>query len=291
MRTGRTAQQLADAVVGGSAPPVLPRTETKVQSTTYDGWIDRDAYDPDGEKIGAITDIYYDDVTHRPEWVAVRTGLFGMKKTFVPIHGSRPTGDGDLQVAFDKAMVKDAPRIDPEGHLSPEEERELWQYYGYDYAPTKTSKDYGYGKAYTKPRADRDYTWRTTTGRDQAMTRSEEELRVSTQRQATGKVRLRKYVVTEHQQMTVPVQREEVRVEREPITAANRKDAMRGPDISEAEHEVTTYEERPVVGKETVPKERVRLEKETVTDTETVGSDVRKEKVDVEGDVAKRARR
>ena len=195
-----------------------------------------------------------------------------------------PTGDGDLQVAFDKEMVKDAPRIDPEGHLSPEEERELWQYYGYDYAPTKTSKDYGYGKAYTAQRADRDYTWRDE-GSDQAMTRSEEELRVSKERQPTGKVRLRKYVVTEHQQMTVPVQREEVRVEREPITEANRGAAMRGPDISEGEHEVTTYEERPVVGKETVPKERVRLEKETVTDTETVGGEVRKEKVDVEGDV------
>ena len=61
-----------------------------MQSTTYDAWIDRDAYDPDGEKIGAITDIFYDDVTRRPEWVAIRTGLFGMKQTFVPIHGSRP---------------------------------------------------------------------------------------------------------------------------------------------------------------------------------------------------------
>ena len=82
---------------------------------------------------------------------------------------------------------------------------------------------------------------------DDAMTRSEEELRVGKQREATGTVRLRKYVVTEQQQMTVPVQREEVRVEREPITEDNVDDAMRGPDISEAEHEVTTYEERPVV--------------------------------------------
>jgi uncharacterized protein (TIGR02271 family) len=261
-----------------------------VQSTTYDAWIDRDAYDPAGEKIGKVTDIYSDDVTQRPEWVAIKTGLFGMKTTFVPIHGSGPTGDGDLQVAFDKEMVKDAPRIDPEGHLSPEEEQELWQYYGYDYAPKKTSKDYGYGKAYAEQRADRDYTWRDDEGSDQAMTRSEEELRVSKERQPTGKARLRKYVVTEHQQMTVPVQREEVRVEREPITAANRDAAMRGPDISDGEHEVTTYEERPVVGKETVPKERVRLEKETVTDTETVGGEVRKEKVDVEGDVDKQAR-
>jgi uncharacterized protein (TIGR02271 family) len=260
-----------------------------VHSTTYDAWIGRDAYDPTGEKIGKIAEIYYDDVTQRPEWVSISTGLFGMKKTLVPIHGSHPTGDGDLQVAFDKEMVKDAPRIEPGGHLTAEEERELWSYYGYDYDSTK-SRDYGYGKAYTQDRADRDYTWRNDREADDAMTRSEEELRVAKQREATGTVRLRKYVVTEQQQMTVPVQREEVRVEREPITQANVDEATRGPDISEAEHEVTTYEERPVVSKETVPKERVRLEKDTVTDTETVEGEVRKEQIEVEGDEKTRRR-
>ena len=63
----------------------------KPATSTYDGWIGRDAYDANGDKVGEITDIYYDDVTGRPEWVAVKTGLFGMKRTFVPIHGSQPT--------------------------------------------------------------------------------------------------------------------------------------------------------------------------------------------------------
>jgi uncharacterized protein (TIGR02271 family) len=260
-----------------------------MHSTTYDAWIGRNAYDPSGEKIGAIGDIYTDDVTRRPEWVAISTGLFGLKKTLVPIHGSRPTRDGDLQVAFDKEVVKDAPRIDPNGYLTADGERELWSYYGYEYDSTKT-KDYGYGNAYTEDRADRDYTWEDDRESDGAMTRSEEELRVAKQREATGKVRLRKYVVTEHQQMTVPVQREEVRVEREPITEANVDAATRGPDISEAEHEVTTYEERPVVTKEAVPKERVRLEKDTVTDTETVEGEIRKEQIEVEGDENARRR-
>lgn len=256
---------------------------------TYDGWIERDAYDSTGDKIGRITDIFYDDRSGRPEWVAISAGLFGMKKRLVPIHGSRPTGDGDLQLAFDMEMIKDAPKIDPGGHLTVEEERDLWSYYGYQYDATKT-KDYGYGKAYTQDRADRDYTWRNDRETDEAMTRSEEELRVAKQREATGTVRLRKYVVTEQQQMTVPVQREEVRVEREPITDANVDEATRGPDISEAEHEVTTYEERPVISKETVPKERVRLEKDTVTDTETVEGEVRKEQIEVEGEDKARRR-
>jgi uncharacterized protein (TIGR02271 family) len=267
---------------------------------TYDGWIGRDAYDADGDKVGEISDIYYDDATGRPEWVAVKTGLFGTKQTFVPIHGSQPYQENDLRLAFDKDMVKGAPRIDPEGHLSPDEERELWTYYGYDYADTTAAKEYGYGKAYGTGRADENYDWR----REDApgtVTRSEEELHVAegrTQRTESGKVRLRKYVVTENVKMDVPVTREEVRVTREPVTGTGQasgggKIRSGGPvgDIGEAEQEVVTYEERPVVTKETVPKEKVRLDKETVTDTETVEDQVRKERVDVEGDVQQSKRR
>jgi len=78
------------------------------------------------------------------------------------------------------------------------------------------------------------------------MTRSEEELRVGTDRQERGRARLRKYVVTEQAQQTVPVRHEEVRVEREPITDANREEATSGPEISEGEYEVTLHEEVPV---------------------------------------------
>jgi uncharacterized protein (TIGR02271 family) len=114
------------------------------------------------------------------------------------------------------------------------------------------------------------------------MTRSEEELHVGTTQRESGRARLRKYVVTENVQQTVPVQREEVRVEREPITDANRDRATAGPDISEEEHEVTLHAEEPVVEKRTVPKERVRLDKETVTDERTVDEQVRKERIEEE---------
>ena len=117
-----------------------------------------------------------------------------------------------------------------------------------------------------------------------AMTRSEDELRVGTQRRATGRARLRKHVETENVQETVPVEREEVRVEREPITDANRDAALAGPEISEAEHEVTLHTEEPVVEKRTVPKERVRLGKDVHSDEETVSEDVRREHVEAEGD-------
>jgi uncharacterized protein (TIGR02271 family) len=114
------------------------------------------------------------------------------------------------------------------------------------------------------------------------MTRSEEQLRVGTQTRESGRARLRKHVVTEQQQVTVPVSREELRIEREPVTDANRGRATDGPAISEEEHEVTLHEERPVVDKEAVPVERVRLGKQTVTDQETVGGQVRKEEIDID---------
>lgn len=116
------------------------------------------------------------------------------------------------------------------------------------------------------------------------MTRSEEQLHVGTEKVQTGRARLRKYVVTEQQNVTVPVTREEVRVEREPITDANVGQAMDGPDISDEEHEVVLTEERPVVQKETVPVERVRLEKDTVTENENISSDVRKEQIEYRED-------
>ncbi|WP_241965649.1 YsnF/AvaK domain-containing protein, partial [Streptomyces sp. MH60] len=117
---------------------------------------------------------------------------------------------------------------------------------------------------------------------DEAMTRSEEQMHVGVERHESGRARLRKYVVTEEVQQTVPVTHEEVRVVREPITDANRDEALAGPEISEAEHEVTLHAERPVVETETVPVERVRMTTEELTENETVRGQVRKERIEAE---------
>jgi uncharacterized protein (TIGR02271 family) len=118
---------------------------------------------------------------------------------------------------------------------------------------------------------------------DDAMTRSEERLDVGTRSEEVGRARLRKYVVTENVTETVPVSHEEVRLEREPITDANIGNAMDGPAISEEEHEVVLHAETPVVAKEAVPVERVRLDKTTVTEQATVSEGLRKEEIEVEG--------
>jgi uncharacterized protein (TIGR02271 family) len=236
------------------------------------------AYDTQGNKIGRVGQVYLDDQTGQPEWFTVNTGLFGANESFVPLAQADLQGDR-LVVPHGKDQVKDAPNVDPgDGHLSEQEETSLYRHYGLDSsfedqpAGTDTFRDEG--------AVGRDTSGPTT---DEAMTRSEEQLRVGTEQREAGRARLRKYVVTENVQTTVPVSREEVRVEREPITDANVGQAVDGPDISEEEHEVTLHAERPVVETEAVPVERVRLAKETVTDHETVSGEVRKEQIDTDG--------
>ncbi|MBT2597111.1 PRC and DUF2382 domain-containing protein [Arthrobacter sp. ISL-72] len=245
----------------------------------------------DGDKIGSIGQVYIDDETGEPNWVTVKTGLFGTSESFVPLTAARTEGN-DVVVPYTKEQVKDAPRVEVDGHLEPGEEDRLYQHYelggGRSYTDAVEGRDDDYATGRGTGFDDRDAAGtvgRDTSGptTDDAMTRSEERVNVGTERQATGRARLRKYVVTENVTQTVPVSREEVRIDREPITDANRGDALSGPDISEEEHEVTLHEERPVVEKETVPVERVRLGKETVTDEETVTEQVRKEQVDTDG--------
>jgi uncharacterized protein (TIGR02271 family) len=252
---------------------------------TVRNWQGATMVDRDGDKVGTIESIYVDDHTGQPEWALVNTGLFGTRSTFVPIAQASGTGDR-IQVPYEKQRVKDAPNMDPDGHLSEAEEQELWRHYGLDYGSTT-----GYADAdRAATHDDRDTVGRDVSGptTDDAMTRSEEELQVGTQTREHGRARLRKYVTTEQQQVTVPVQREEVRVEREPITDANLDAATDGPAISEEEHEVTLREEEVVVDKRAVPRERVRLDKDTVTDERQVAEEVRKEQIEVEGDVDRR---
>jgi uncharacterized protein (TIGR02271 family) len=275
--------------------------------------LDHPVYDGDGNKIGEASHVFFDDVTGRPEWVSVKTGMFGSKESFVPIRDASLVED-HLEVPYRKDQIKDAPNVDVDagGHLSATEEHRLYDYYGINWdnvltdaeTPGDRSTGTGTGTAAAAGTAgmagapgtgrkagmagmgaagERGGTDRTGMRGDEAMTRSEERLRVGVERHESGRARLRKYVVTEEVEQTVPVRHEEVRVEREPITEANRGDALAGPEISEAEHEVTLHEERPVVETETVPVERVRLTTEEHVENETVRGQVRKERIETEG--------
>jgi uncharacterized protein (TIGR02271 family) len=260
------------------------------------------AYSSEGEKIGKVGQLFLDDQTGRPEFVTVSTGMFGTSESFVPVADASLQGDR-LTVPYTKDTVKDAPRVELDGpHLDESEEQRLYDYYKLNRAGGDVSvgSERGYDPAAGTGRyGDRDSsvpadrrgtsgTGTAGTGGDEAMTLSEERVRVGTTAEETGRVRLRKYVTTEQETVTVPVRKEKAVLEREPVTEANRGEALEGPAISEAEHEVVLTEERPVVEKTTEPVERVRLGTETDVDEQAVTEEVRKERLDVEGDVEDR---
>ncbi len=261
-----------------------------------------DAYGSDGSKIGSVGQVYLDDQTGQPAWVTVNTGLFGTNESFIPLSEASFSGER-LTVPYDKNKVKGAPNVAADGHLSPDEERELYAYYGVgytdtDYDTTTTGTGTGTGTGTPTPTTGTGTGYAdTTTGTgtegydtsgpttDDAMTLSEERVNVGTSRREAGRARLRKYVVTENVTQTVPVTREEVVVEREPITDANIGDATSGPDISEEEHEVVLHEETPVIEKTVEPVERVRLGTQQTTEQQTVTEQVRKERIDTDTDL------
>ena len=292
--------------------------------TTFDvnAILSSTAYDADGDKVGKVEQVFLDDNSGEPTFLTVNTGLFGAKESFVPVKDARQDGDR-VVLPYQKDVIKDAPKVDADQHLSPQEEEELYRYYELNYDNGRgadrdrdltdrdrdlndrdrnaaagtagtagvagaaagrdgdrdrdlTDRDRGLVDQDRRDVADRD---RDLTDRDDAsVVRHEEQLKVGTQERETGRARLRKYVVTDHETVDVPVEREEVSVERTPI----RDGQARTGTIGEEEVEVSLHEERPVVEKEVVAVEEVGLNKETVRDTQRVEADVRKEHVDVE---------
>ncbi len=251
--------------------------------------------DPAGEKIGAVKRVWLDGQTGDPLWASVHTGLFGLKESFVPLQRAELAND-QLRVPVDKEQVKESPRIEATNdHMSDEEQTALYRHYGFGPQggdPTAGQQRQQQQRRPGMSQQPGEYPSRARQGQQaqhgqdrgrhgEAMTRSEEQLKVGTERVETGRVRLVKHVVSEEQQVSVPVTHEEVRLEREPITDANRN-TVRDGGIHEDQQEMTLHAEKPVVEKETVPVEQVRLGKETVTDQETVGGTVRKEQIDVE---------
>ena len=253
-----------------------------------------------GEKLGTIDTLYADRDGGEPTFATIHTGLLGTKTSFVPLQEATLSGN-TVTVPYTKDQVKSAPSIEQDAELSPEEEERLYAHYGVGggTSTTQTTGTTAGTAAGTTTAAgmtgDRDgdgvrdnvhgTVGHDTSGptTDNAMTRSEERLQVGVQQREAGRARLRKFITTETQTETVPVSHEEVRIEREPITDANVGAAYDGPALSEEEHEVVLTEQVPMVNKETVPVERVRLDTETVTEQQTVSEEVRKEQIEADG--------
>src|SRR5918995_3326388 len=138
----------------GLAPDEMPTRKEPSMATpsieTARGWRGRVMVDRDSNKIGEVVDIYLDNETDRPEWAVVRTGLFALRSTFVPLAEAREGGD-ELQVPHRRLQVKHAPNIEPDGQLSAAEEAELYRHYGLDYDTVTLDSGAPAGQALAEP--------------------------------------------------------------------------------------------------------------------------------------------
>lgn len=270
------------------------------------------AYDKTGDKLGSVKEVFVDEQSGQPTFVEVNHGLFGMSSSLVPLRGHDFTGE-ELKLAFSKDRIENAPDFDSDKPLTSEVQADIFKHYNLENAQDVTTyrdeRDERAGAAgagvagagvagagagahakdetAATDRIDTDRATATGNGvsnNEGEVIRSEERLDVNKERVATGEARLRKYVVTDTETVEVPVEREEVRVERTPISeadAANYTGTIGDNGAEEAS--VTLHEERVNVEKKTVPVEKVNLSKETIKDTETHTEDLRKEQIDTDG--------
>ncbi|MGJ4086991.1 PRC and DUF2382 domain-containing protein [Corynebacterium macclintockiae] len=291
------------------------------------------AYDNAGDKLGSVKEIFVDDKSGQPTFVEVNHGLFGMNSSLVPMRGHKFDGE-NLNLAFAKDRVKDAPDFDADQALTPEQQNEIYRHYGLDNVEDTTRYGEGAGNqdageerstldrheaaggntaagagagvagagaagagvagansgATERDAAQTGDAANTAANREAAVNnegeiiRSEERLNVQKDKVQTGEARLRKYVVTDTETVEVPVTREEVRVERTPISADEAANYKGSIDEGGQEASVTLSEERVTVNKETVPVEKVSLNKEQITETERHTEELRKEQIDTDVD-------
>jgi uncharacterized protein (TIGR02271 family) len=265
-------------------------------------------YDPDGDKIGKVDDLFLDE-NDQPEYLGVKMGFFGTRSTLIPWEMVEVReADSSLIVSADDGHVKNGPTFDDDSEITPEFEEEVYSYYGLqrtgsteergtyaDYSSETTSGSAGPGMAMgdTESGEFREHSPAEEGVSDEGsdlddrdelrVQRSEEELAAGTREREAGVMRVRKRVRTDRERIEVPTRHEEVSVERVPVSGEATE-----AEIGEDEVVVPVTEEEVVVSKRPVVKEEVRIKKDVVEDTEVVEEDVRREEIDIEDDTEQR---
>jgi uncharacterized protein (TIGR02271 family) len=266
-------------------------------------------YDPDGDKIGKVDDLFVDE-NDSPEYIGVKMGFLGTRSTLIPWQMVEVReADSTLIVSADDAHVKDGPTFDDDQEITPEFESEVYSFYGLqqgdstedrgsyaDYTSGTSGESAGPGMAMgdTDSGEFREHppSEEGVSGEghedlededELRVQRTEEELAAGTREREAGQLKVRKRVRTDREQIEVPTRHEEVSVERVPVEGEASE-----AEIGEDEVSVPVTEEEVVVEKRPVAKEEVRIRKDVVEDTEVVEEDVRREEVEVEDDTERR---
>jgi len=252
-------------------------TEYEQRTDGYTAIEDRFAgyavYDPAGEKIGKVDDLFVDQ-SDEPEYIGVKMGFLGTRSTLIPWDAVSTTDDEGktITVDTDKDKAKNGPTFDDDREITPEFEEEVYSYYGL--SRSASTEESGAYESYDETATDED---------ELRVQRSEEELTAGTREREAGQLKVRKRVRTDREQIEVPTRHEEVSVERVPASGEATE-----AEIGDDEVVVPVTEEEVVVGKRAVAKEEVRIRKDVVSDTETVEEDVRREEVEIEDETSTR---
>ncbi len=264
------------------------RADRFVGAEAFEGY---EVHDRDGEKIGKVEDLFVNE-KDEPEYLGVKMGLFGISgTTLVPWKVCRrDEAQERIEVDAEKDRVKDAPSFDEDEAITSDYEREIHVYYGLQSG--ENLEDRGAYGSYYSDDEDNDLGDRGEVRDDDELTvqRTEEELRAGTREKEAGEVNVRKRVRTDREQVKVPKKREEVTVERVPVSEEEGERMAAGAEIVEDGDEIRVpiVEEEVVVEKRQVVKEEVRLKKDVVEEEEIVEEDVRKEEVEVDDEAAHR---
>ncbi|HEU4847595.1 MAG TPA: DUF2382 domain-containing protein, partial [Rubrobacteraceae bacterium] len=272
-----------------------------------------EVYDPSGEKIGKVDDLFVDE-NDQPEYIGVKMGFLGTSSTLIPVGIATIDSDrGFIEVSQPQSTVKDGPAFDDDREVTPEYEEQVRSYYGLEGTQT-SEKQGGYGAHYGDSQGehpgevgpgmmmgDTESGEFRGHGREQEglrqpgsdlededelrVQRTEEELRAGTRERDAGALNVRKRVVTERERMEVPTRREEVTVDRVPVEGEATE-----AEIGDDEVRVPVIEEEVVVEKRPVAKEEIRIRKDVVEDTEVVEEDVRREEVEIDDQTTGRTR-
>ena len=236
-----------------------------------------EVYDPNGEKIGKVDDLFVDE-SDQPEYIGVKMGFLGTSSTLIPWDVVSNVDDegGRIELSVDKDTAKNGPAFDDDREITTEFENQVYSYYGLQRASTTE-----------EPGAYEAYQGTETTDEDELrVQRTEEELAAGTREREAGALNVRKRVRTDREHIEVPTRHEEVTVERVPVSEGTATEAQIGED----EVSIPVTEEEVVVEKRPVAKEEVRIRKDVVEDTEVVEEDVRREEVEVDDQTERRNR-
>jgi uncharacterized protein (TIGR02271 family) len=272
-----------------------------------------EVYDPNGEKIGKVDDLFVDE-NDQPEYLGVKMGLLGTKSTLIPWEIASADEEGQrIEVSVEKGKAKDGPAFDDDREITPEYENEVRSYYGLE-GMQGSEQQGSYGEYYgdepghvgpgiregdTETGEFRGHS-EDDEGVNQSGTddlededelrvqRSEEELRAGTREREAGALNVRKRVRTDREQISVPTRHEEVSVERVPVEEGRE---VPEAEIGEDEVRMPVTEEEVVTEKRPVAKEEIRVRKDAVEEEEVVEEDVRREEVDVDDQTTGRRER